>query len=200
MTLPSPFFTGRTSSSVASALTEAKRSLEQKTEVGAAPIFLAKIPRGEVTYARALTAEDPVPFGRPRRARGAKAAGLRYQHKIEGWADRGGLGAGRVLVGPWFQYSDFASDRNFCQPDLLVDRGDGEGIICEIKLGWTADAWWQLAKLYAPVVRAAWGWRSPVLLCVCRSFDPAIPTPEPVEVVQEIRAARPGVVSVLLVR
>jgi len=79
----------------------------------------------------------------------------------------------------------------FCQTDGLL-RDDAGVVIFEVKWHFTADAWWQLKKLYAPVVEAALRPKRLQFVVVCKSFDPAVAFPEPyqrTELLSDWRAA-----------
>jgi len=69
-------------------------------------------------------------------------------------------------------------------PRLVVPDGillrSRDVVIFEIKSQHMPEAWWQLRRLYAPVLEA-W-WNKPVVCCeVVKSFDPSIGFPEPVK-------------------
>lgn len=59
-------------------------------------------------------------------------------------------------------------------------------MVVEIKLRWTADAWWQLRKLYLPVLNAAYPAATFIPLVICRSFDPAIAIGEKVRLCDSV--------------
>lgn len=82
---------------------------------------------------------------------------------------------------PWLEF--FAKGgKRMCQPDGLLLMGDFVAIF-EIKVRFTNTAWWQLRKLYEPVVRAAFSPKRIGVFLVCKSYDPAVPFPEPVRFV-----------------
>lgn len=168
--------------------------------IGAAPpppTFIRYLPQGEIRDAWRTT-ESPFSGRRARRS-GAQKAGLAYQSRIGAWASDGHY-LGSVVSGPWYCYVDGGGARRYCQPDLVFD--DGLAIVaCEVKLRWTVDAWWQLRKLYLPVLQVAHGRRTPVLsLCICRSYDPAVQVPEPVNLVDDVAGCKPDSFNVLVVR
>lgn len=88
---------------------------------------------------------------------------------------------------PWFTFWDSGGtpgreSRRWCQPDgLLLDPWLGTIIICEIKYQHTSDAWWQLRRLYLPVVRAAFPATLWSISCleIVKWYDPATLFPEP---------------------
>jgi hypothetical protein len=120
------------------------------------------------------------PFGcTPRRNRGTavQRAGKRYEKAALAYL---ASVLGRDFApARWFRYYDGTRLR-YCQTDGLLRDAEGV-VIFEVKVSFTADAWWQLRKLYEPVVRAALAPKRVGLVVVCRSFDPAIAFPEPYE-------------------
>lgn len=130
-------------------------------------------------FARPLLAG---PFGRsptPLRGTQAQKAGIRYERKVTSFL-RSCFFDG-LQVGPWFEFLDVNGGRRYCQPDALwLSKDKSFAIIFEVKIRFTSDAYYQLRKLYAPVVRKALEPQRIGLVNVCRSFDPAVPFPEPV--------------------
>jgi len=131
------------------------------------------------------------PFGRTPTLRGRSAAqkgGIRYERKVQS-----ALAAeyGRhFLPSAWFQFLTKESDlRRWCQLDGLVrhrdQAGDESVVLFEVKTHFTSDAWWQLRKLYEPVVRAAFSPKHVVLVVICKHFDPSVAFPESYELVDK---------------
>lgn len=156
--------------------------------------------RGKVCALPPLPAYIKLPLGEPRnvtqcenphkvgaRRSGAQKAGLAYQRKVGAYLELV-LGRAAVTSGPWFHYSSDASGRNYCQPDFLV-ADVLEVLVVEVKLRWTTDAWWQLRRLYLPVVAKAFPDRRVILLCITRSYDPAARIPEEVTFVDSPQEA-----------
>jgi|SRR5262245_9376727 len=117
------------------------------------------------------------PFGRtPARLKGtgAQRNGKRYERKALAYLRRA-LGEG-FISSPWFRYEDGQSTLHWCQPDGIL-RIPPLTIAFEVKYSFTSAAWWQLRRLYEPILRVAY--RGPVgVVVVCKSFDPAVPFPE----------------------
>jgi hypothetical protein len=107
-----------------------------------------------------------------------------------------------VVDGPWFAFTDSSSRRHYCQPDfLLFDEANSFGVVVEVKTRWTDAAWWQLEKLYVPVLQRVFPHLSLLRLCICRSFDPSIPLPEgAVHFCSDLMDAKPSLFNVLVVR
>lgn len=116
------------------------------------------------------------PFGcTPRRANsGAKRAGLRYEKKALAYLS--GLFGRRFTPHQWFKFYDGSGVR-FCEVDGLLREGD-DITIFEVKVGFCIEAWWQLRRLYEPVVRKVFSPKSVALVVVCKSYDPAVAFPE----------------------
>jgi hypothetical protein len=117
------------------------------------------------------------PFGRtPARLKGtgAQRAGIRYERKARAFLAKE---FGKDFTpSQWFQY-ETDSGVNWCQPDGLLQINNLL-VIIEVKVNFSSDAWWQLRKLYEPVVKAALNPTRLALAVVCKSFDPAVPFPE----------------------
>lgn len=152
-----------------------------------APLLPPK-PRGfePVDEAEILTAkllrygDHPVTRRRPRGTSPAQKSGLRYQRKVCDelrvvWGRQAG---GDILIGPWVEYTN-GLRRGYCQPDILARVRDLVYIF-EIKVRSTTDAWWQLRRLYEPVVKKLWpdAHSQPTLVNVVKSYDPDVLFPE----------------------
>jgi len=120
------------------------------------------------------------PFGAtPRRLRGtaAQRAGVRYERLALAHLATV-LGAGFV-PSQWFRFWN-GHQMRFCQTDGLLHIPSTETlVIFECKTSFTSDAWWQLRKLYEPVVRAVYEPRHVHHVVVCKHFDPVVQFPEP---------------------
>lgn len=142
-----------------------------------------KLPRGflsagEVSRPRLLPSQPE--FVKRKATRGAKAVGVRYEKKVaeyvQGLAER--VPEGAALFGPWLEfYSD--GRRRYCQPDIVfLDPANAQGICIEVKYRHCAEAWFQLWRLYVPVLeklypRVSWG------CCeIVKWFDPETAWPE----------------------
>lgn len=110
----------------------------------------------------------------------AQKNGLRYETKVQGWLRRN---VPSYQASRQFTFRDETGFRSIIPDGYLLYDGITEAqlTIFEIKSRHTPDAWWQLEKLYKPVLKqwlAAYN-RTPriCLVEVCRSFDPAIVFP-----------------------
>ena len=120
------------------------------------------------------------PFARRPRPTGRRAQGIRYERRAHAYlTERFGQ---RYVPSPWFSFSPLGDGggTRWCQPDgLLFDIQKGRVTVLEIKYQHTADAWWQLTRLYLPVLRAALGNEWELLRCeVVKWYDPATLFPE----------------------
>lgn len=141
-----------------------------------------------------------VPYANKRRRLSpAQKAGLAYQKRIVKYCQSPSWS---VRAGEWYCYSDLGAKRRYCQPDILLDSGILEPlVVVEVKLRWTALAWWQLRKLYVPVLQRVYpNVPAFVSLAICRSYDPAIQIPEKVNLCDDIFDAKPSAFNVLVVR
>lgn len=116
------------------------------------------------------------------RARGAFAAGIRYEKQALSYLVECTLGLPnvRVVEGPWYEFQCREGKVRHCQPDaVLFNKDQAVGIIVEVKLKHTPDSWWQLQEIYRPVLRVAhpdvraWG-----ILEICHWHDPATKFPQ----------------------
>lgn len=119
------------------------------------------------------------PFIKPKKVRGAKAVGLRYEHKaldkLERLADRAGV---TFVRSPWIEYVD-GTGRNWCQPDgIFLDTKNSTGVCVEIKYKHTADSWFQLWKLYIPLLQILYPGYTFGAVEMVKWLDPAVVFPE----------------------
>ena len=138
---------------------------------------------GELASAR--MSQLPPPFLRDRKRTGAKARGVRYELKaqeylLDQFSDH-------YIPSPWLHFREEASESfRWCQPDgILLDFERGVCIVLEIKYSHTSDAWWQLRKLYIPVLQkilppSLWTYE---LGEIVKWFDPDVAFPEPIRLV-----------------
>jgi hypothetical protein len=127
------------------------------------------------------------PFGRPPRISGtaAQRAGQRYEKKALAFLERECAAlpehAGRLHAKQWFRFQSDRGPVRWCQPDAFWQSSDGlELIIVEIKTTFSSDAWWQIKRLYEPVLRLALKPRAIGTIVICKSFDPHAPFPAPI--------------------
>lgn len=94
-------------------------------------------------------------FARKGSRKGAKGAGVRYEERVQQVLLTDYYSS--YLPSPWLRFVDDHGVR-WCQPDgLIIDVSGGRITIVEMKTSHTGEAWWQLHKLYLPVVRELFG-------------------------------------------
>src|SRR5690349_13859238 len=162
------------------------------------PMHVHYIPQGSIKEAW-RSAE--VPYTKRGRKSALHKAGLAYEKRVREWAFTEIAARYSLEVSPWFCFIDATEQRHYCQPDLLLVAPD-RMIVVECKIRWTTDAWWQLRKLYIPVLAVAL--KKPedyfVPLCICRSYDPAFPAPEPIALRTGLNVCSASRMNVMLVR
>lgn len=83
----------------------------------------------------------------------------------------------------------------WCQTDgVLLDRQSLSLTILEIKYSHTATAWWQLFRLYLPVLERLFDGYGYEFRCleVCKWFDPAVKCPQRPRLCEDITTVKPG--------
>lgn len=112
----------------------------------------------------------------------ARENGLRYESQAHEHL-RSVLGAGylavELLVRDAKGRRDLIPDGVFFHPLHLV--------IFEVKSQHMPEAWWQLRKLYQPCLQFKLPKRPIYVIEVCKSFDPAMPFPEPVVLLSDVK-------------
>lgn len=117
-----------------------------------------------------------VGFVTVRSSSAAKRAGQLYESKVQEYLQLS-LGSG-YSPGPLVHFRDGSGGRS-CIPDgLLVS--ESRVYIFEVKYSHMPEAWWQLRRLYEPVVRAYFPQHEVSVCEVCKTYDPSTPFPEPV--------------------
>lgn len=135
---------------------------------------------GAITAARLLS--EPPGFIKSERLTGARAQGVRFERKaltrVEERAQQSG--DWEFLRSPWIEFVD-REGRKYCQPDgVLLPRASTQGIVVEVKLRHCYDAYFQLVRLYVPVLQVLFQGSSWRCCEIVRWFDPATSFPEPI--------------------
>lgn len=143
-------------------------------------------PAGYVTNPR-LELTEPQ-FIKLHRVTGARAAGMRYERKVQRYLFD--IYPHHYIASPWITFEKTkGAKRIWCQPDgLLIDIRFGLITVVEIKLRHTSDAWWQTRQLYLPVVQRLFGtlmWEYNILEIV-RWYDADTLFPERYKLCPEI--------------
>lgn len=123
--------------------------------------------------------------------KGSMRRGLLYQDRVTDYLDTQIEG----IAGPWFRYSNGVKPPRYAQPDWLgFDFERGFLYIAEIKLTRVTNAWWQLNRLYKPIVQKVFPKWDIVLLEVSTTAD-VLMLPEEVKVVHKVQDAKLGQTS-----
>lgn len=142
------------------------------------------IPAGTVIRAHLHSAPPPFLSGSTSEPRTqARASGLRYEKRAQEHLQSlisysYAAYSYSYLPSPWISfYSRNGTVLRWCQPDgLLISSVNGHPAhitIVEIKVRHCVQAWWQLRKLYEPVVRTLFGDGYTYSICeVCHWIDP----------------------------
>lgn len=165
-------------------------SLSPLSDLGTAGATIAvppppsfRAPKGTIHN---VTIGNVIEYERQRGDTSARDNGLRYEAKVQK--------ALYDLLGDYYQPSprvSFHDDSGlrFCIPDGLFRMLD-RLVVFEIKIQHMPEAWWQLRKLYAPVLDHSFGaaLRKPTqVIEVVASYDPAMPFPEPIVLISDLR-------------
>lgn len=87
---------------------------------------------------------------------------------------------------PYIHFEDGGVART-CQPDgFLMDQRGGGIFLFEIKYQHCPEAWWQLVKLYTPLLQRLYPQHKVSCVEICRSYDPSTPFPCPITLVEDI--------------
>jgi len=148
--------------------------------------------RSDIRWARLATSAPT--FSRPKRVRGRRAAGIRYEkaahrHFIEEYGDK-------YVPSPWIIFSIKGEQKSqWAQPDgLLIDLDLGLIIICEMKYQHCVEAYWQVYGKYLPLVQHIFPsglWRIATIEIV-QWYDCAVKFPARVTLKKSIDRVRPG--------
>ena len=137
-----------------------------------------------VSVAQIVT-PDEAPW-RGRKAPGStlsQKAGKLYEKKVlarlKDWTD------GTIYPLPWIKFRLGNSDR-YCQPDALIHVGNTI-VIVEVKLTHTLDAYWQLRRLYYPVVSTLFPGTTIRLCEVAKNMRPEVKYLEPIALTRDLQ-------------
>lgn len=111
------------------------------------------------------------PFGE-RTSKGltpAQKKGLKYQRFVKEMISKR-LPHWELLDGPWISYSESFRGQYWAQPDFVLLRGAGDGMLVEAKLSRCFDAELQLERIYLPLARLVWPGRTWRRVAVCHNW------------------------------
>ena len=158
-------------------------------------MFLSPLSEGKSTLVPVPLTRFRAPVGRPRNVKinglapevskadsAAKENGLRYENKVQRFLNE--CFDARYIPNPRIEFRDDLGPR-VCFPDGILLAPD-RLVIFEIKIGHMPEAWWQLKRLYEPVLREWRGTPSQVVEVV-KSYDPAVPFPVGIELIDNLQ-------------
>jgi hypothetical protein len=130
-------------------------------------------PAINVSYAALAKQEPAFVTAATKRVRGRRAEGLRYERKAKSaLLDRF---PAHFIPGPWLCFRCDSGQLRWCQPDgILLDIANGRCIVIEIKYHHTGDAWWQLWRLYIPVLQVLLPGFTFSAVEIVKWFDPSV--------------------------
>lgn len=134
------------------------------------------------------------PFPAPRRLKGSKAAGLAYERKfgkaLPDLLRDSPFGEHKIQGGRWLEFEDSAG-KGFAQPDFFLLPPGGDvlapdfGLIFENKLSINTRGWYQLEKLYLPLLRHIYRIDFKLVL-VCKNLRPGFSEYPILDVIQPL--------------
>lgn len=107
----------------------------------------------------------------------ARRQGIRYERRVVEALLRS---FAEFRAAPAIRFIDKLGARVAVPDGLLVTSR--RVYVIEIKLQHTTDAWWQLRRLYAPIVARLFPTRELTLVEICSRYDPNVVFPEPFSV------------------
>lgn len=132
----------------------------------------------------------------PRRMSPAKRRGKVFEKRALSALEEAGL-FDLFVPSPWMKFEEPRTGARICQPDALGFHEGRDGpvvTIIEIKLRHAIMAYWQLRRLYEPVVKAAFPHYEVRVCELTQAFDPSTPWPEEIVFIQampDLRALGP---------
>lgn len=137
--------------------------------------------------------ETPPTFIRDVRHRGRRLLGVKYERRVHAWLSaRFGVD---YMPSQWLRYRAADGKVRWCQPDgVYVERSTKTLTIIEVKYSHTETAWWQLFRLYLPVLERLFDGHGYEFRCVeiCRWYDPSIRSPVAPKLRDDILNVKPG--------
>lgn len=99
--------------------------------------------------------------------------GLRYEKKVIQLLQKQ---LPELVAGPWIKFVAgriYQTRERWCQPDAFwADHDNKRVYVFEVKLSHTSNSWWQLQRLYIPVLRVIFPGYEFVPIEICKWYDP----------------------------
>lgn len=124
---------------------------------------------------------SPTPYRVAEGETSSQRAGLRYERQTNELLLKK---FPHYMPGPYIHFVDGDTART-CQPDGIAIFND-LAFIFEIKYQHMPEAWWQLEKLYRPLLEKLWPTKTISCVEVVRSYDPSMPFPCSVKLIESI--------------
>lgn len=124
---------------------------------------------------------QPQPYCRAQGQTTAHKVGLRYEAQVHDWL---GDTFGYYDPTPLIEFRDNGEYRRAIPDAVLVKD---HVVVFEIKHQHVPEAFWQLRRLYAPLLREYFSSRLVSCVEICRTYDPATPFPVPVVLIDDIK-------------
>lgn len=122
------------------------------------------------------------------KVKGAKRKGLIYEERVINYLEDNKGEQWESIAGPWFEFADNSGHR-YAQADWMgINLQQGRICIAEVKLSRVPEAWWQLNRLYKPLVEKLFpSWEISLLEIAATVYSVAVP--EEVKVVRKFEEA-----------
>ena len=121
---------------------------------------------------------------------GSKRRGLIYENRVVEALRVSGEG----IAGLWFEFADVNGHR-YAQADWVgFDYEKGKICIVEIKLNRVPEAWWQLNRLYRPLVEKVFPYWDIALVEIASNMY-SVAVPEQVKIIHDLSKAEIGKTS-----
>lgn len=131
-----------------------------------------------------------IPYERQKGRTAAQENGLRFEATVQ--EELFSHLSGRYVVSPIIHFLDDRGPRIVIPDGLFKAQRRVDGVksivIVEIKSQHMPEAWWQLRKLYQPVIETCSAPYPVHVLEIVKSFDPSMPFPEPVRLIDDLDA------------
>jgi hypothetical protein len=135
-----------------------------------------------LTEPTCIQSYTPVPYVRGEGQTTAHKIGLRYEAQVQDYLQSV---LGNYDPTPVIRFTCNGLQR-IAIPDAVQQRST-HTVVFEIKYTHCPEAWWQLRRLYEPLLRRRLG-KAVTCVEVCRSYDPATLLPEPVVLIDDLQA------------
>lgn len=142
---------------------------------------------------------DTPAFSTNQKHRGARRAGITFEKRVGEFLN--GLFGNQVVSNSWISYFDESNGDRICSPDhLIIDVKAGVVTVVECKLSHTANAWYQLNDVYAPVIKFLFPGFDVRLIEICKNYERSISYPQVPRIVCDLHKEFKGGDNVMVLR